>query len=144
MVPSILRISDADTVLAKRHWSRVAWTLVYIFGREATIKSCIWKCIPMNSKSWVGVNSDFSKLAQHSDDNLCMGNLYISVVSPPRWANLRGRREIPAVVAATSASGDWWTPLVTSPVQNGRQVNWYGRWLMQKCRNFHTTWVTGT
>ena len=51
-------------------WSRIDWTLVFIFIMGATVNSHIWKCIPMNWKSWVGFNGDFLILFIH-----------------PRWCN---------------------------------------------------------
>ena len=65
MVPSILWTSKANTVSANHQWLMMDWTLIHIFGRAATVKSCILKCIPMKSNSWFGVSSDFSRLMIH-------------------------------------------------------------------------------
>ena len=57
--------------LLSQIFNGIAWTLVLIFGRGATVKSCAQMCInSMNSKFCIGVNSDSSKLIIH-----------------PRWCN---------------------------------------------------------
>ena len=57
------------------------WTLRRIFGRGATVNCQVLKSIPRNSKSWLGVRSDFSKLRAHP-------SLWSSVmvISECRWA----------------------------------------------------------
>ena len=147
MVPIILWRSNADTVAAKPQWSRMAQALVLIFGRGATIKSCIRKCIAMNWKSLVDFNSDFSKLINH-----------------PRWHNNRmtscawelestrmsqsSRYTCTRTPCSHSSCTIGLRSLVNSLGDvvslNGGQVNWEVRWLVQKRRNFCIARLIGT
>ena len=58
--------TNGAIISARRHCLMMDWTLIHVFGRGATVKSWVLKCMPMKSNSWVGVSSDILKFMIHT------------------------------------------------------------------------------